>query len=471
MHKKAKICFSFILLVILFLSGCERNRLASAESIYNRKKYISAIIAYDNFLTYAQNGAYRTEAQLSRSDSYFELAKAAIEKQNYVLAERLAILANSEEADKLLAQAYYQLAEQSFESNDISKGWDYFRKIVEVIPTSVYVPEILNRRIKYELDVSRNYATTLPIYMELYDHFPDNPYELSSRNLLDTFTMNIVADAYALRDSTTADKALEFLFEIEKYPIGKHKEIYTTISHLYEEKADLDTRFEKYAEAREEYRLAIEYAPDEELRIVEKMKEKANEFITRGDEMVSYRKFDNALSLYAMAFEIVPDYEPAKDKISQTHDTIDAVTYAAELIEKGIAFENNREYSKALPLFEEAYGLDPLPEYKERVFITRNLISAESNPVEFVSKILKDYRQGIMDRKINEKIAYLKTQYAAEDVQSSGWKIMKSTGRYKYEVRFDIFTPSRDFFYVWQVNVKDKSILPLSKISEELMKD
>jgi tetratricopeptide (TPR) repeat protein len=471
LHKKARIYFSIIIFIVLLLSGCERNRLASAESIYNRNKYISAIMAYDNFLQYAQNGAYRTEAQLSRSDCYFQLAKTAIQKKNYVLAERLALLANSDEADKLLAEAYYQLGEQAFEENNVDKGWDYFRKIVEVIPSSSYVPEILYRRIRFDLDLTQNYSSGIPNYMELYNHFPDNSYEIMARNILNKFSLNIVADAYAIRDSSSADKALEFLFEFEKYPIGQHKEIYTTISHLYEEKADLDLRFEKYTEARDEYRLAKEYAPGEETRLQSKMEAKAEEFITRGDEMVQYRKFDNAISLYSKAFEIVPEYQPALDKIARTRDTIDAVKYAKQLVDQGIAFENNREYSKALPLYEEAHGLDPLPEYKDRIFVTKNLINAEKNPVEFVSQILKEYKHNVMDRKINEKVAYLKTQYASEDVQVSGWKIMRSTGRNKYEVRYDIFTPSRDFFYVWQVNVKDKSIQSLNKISEELMKE
>ncbi|MDP8232812.1 MAG: hypothetical protein P9L91_09125 [Candidatus Zophobacter franzmannii] len=470
MLKKAKRFYNlYLILFILLTTACERNKLATAESIYKRRKFISAINLYDNFLKFAQNGAYKTEAQLSRSDSYYELTKLAVEKENYILAERLSVLANSKKADKLLAEAYYRLAEDQFNNSNIDEGWNYFRKIVEFIPTSVYVPEILFRRIKYDLEIAQDYSAALPNYMELYQHFPDNQFELSARKMLDKFTLSIVADAYALRDSTTADRALEFLFEIEQYPIGKHKDIYITISHLYEEKADLDIRFEKYGEARNEFQLAIKYHLDGTDRINEKIENYAEDFISRGDEMVGYRKFNNAISLYKMAYEIIPDYVPATIKINEVIDNIDAVKQAQVLVEKGNIFENSREFSKALPLYEEAYGLDPLSEYRDRIYFTKNMISAEKNPIEFVSKIILDYQNGLMDKRINKKIEYLQTQYEDEDVQGSDWKIMRSTGRFKYEVRYDIFTPNRDFFYVWQVNVKDKSIKPLNKLSEELM--
>ncbi len=455
----------------MFTVGCERNRLANAESIYNKEKYISAIIAYDNFLGYATNGAYRTEAEMFRSESYLELAKLAFEKENYFLAERLAILANSEKADLLLAEAYYKQAEEKFEENDIDGGWEYLKRIVNVIPTSKYVPEILFRRVQYDIDMTQSYKKALPNYKELYDNFPDSEYEIEARNLFGRFVTNIIKDSYSLRDSIDADRGLEFLFEIEKYPIGKDRAIYLTISHLYEEKADLNIRFEKYHKAREEFQLAMEYAPEESERIHEKMVSYAEDFISRGNDMINYRRYENAITLCQMAFLIIPAYEPAQLKIKEIEETIDAVKHASYLIEQGLSYENSREYSKAIPLYEEAYNLDPLPEYKERIIVAKNLKKAEDNPIEFVSNILKNYKNGIMDKKIQEKLLYLKTQYEDEDITSSDWKIMRSTGRYKFEVRYDIFTPGRDYFYVWQVNVKDKAILPLNKISEELMKE
>ncbi len=468
MKVKLLVVLSFLIIVI---TGCERNRLATVETIYNKEKYISAVLAYDDFLRYAKNGAYRTEAEMFRSESYLELAKLALEKENYVFAERLAILANSDEADILLAEAYYKQAEESFGQKDNETGWDYLKRIVDVVPTSKYVPEILFRRIEYDIDRTQSYKKSLPNYMELYNHFPDSNYEVSARALMAGFVINFIKDAYTMRDEVDADKGLDFLFEIEKYPIGKNDDIYLTISHLYEEKADLNIRFEKYLIAREQFNLAMEYAPSEKERIKEKLVMYAESFINRGNEMVSYRKFENAITLYQMAFLIIPDYEPAAKRIAEINDTIDAVAYARTLIDKGISFENLREYSKAIPLYEEAYGLDPLPEYKERLTVAKNLKKAEENPIEFVSKILRDYKKGILDKKINRKITYLKTQYEEGEVSVSDWKIMRSTGRYKYEVRYDIFTPGRDFFYVWQVSVKEKTILPLNKISESLMKE
>ena len=59
--------------------------------------------------------------------------------------------------------------------------------------------------------------------------------------------------------------------------------------------------------------------------------------------------------------------------------------------------------------------------------------------------------------------------YNPNEIRDSGWKFMISSGQFKYEARYDLVTPTISYYYVWQVNLRDRSITPLNKLSEKLM--
>jgi hypothetical protein len=44
-----------------------------------------------------------------------------------------------------------------------------------------------------------------------------------------------------------------------------------------------------------------------------------------------------------------------------------------------------------------------------------------------------------------------------------------SPGQYKYEARYDLLTPAENIYFAWQVNLRDRSVTPLNKISEQVM--
>jgi hypothetical protein len=67
------------------------------------------------------------------------------------------------------------------------------------------------------------------------------------------------------------------------------------------------------------------------------------------------------------------------------------------------------------------------------------------------------------------KKAELLRRHKASDIRDSGWKLLLSSGQYRYEARYDLLTPNETFLYIWQINLRDRSVIPLNKLSEALM--
>ena len=89
-----------------------------ANSLYKKQNYVGAINFYDEFLEKEMPGISSIYAQLERSDCYYQLGLKAYEKQNWHLAQKLFFLANSNTADELIDNCYYQMAD---EKNEIEK--------------------------------------------------------------------------------------------------------------------------------------------------------------------------------------------------------------------------------------------------------------------------------------------------------------------------------------------------------------
>ncbi|HRX76699.1 MAG TPA: hypothetical protein P5342_04510 [Candidatus Cloacimonadota bacterium] len=100
----------------------------------------------------------------------------------------------------------------------------------------------------------------------------------------------------------------------------------------------------------------------------------------------------------------------------------------------------------------------------------QNLIEAERNPTAFAERIINEYRSGLLVRRVAAKRAEVLQTYKANEIRDSGWKMLLSTGQYKYEARYDLLTPTDTYLYVWQINLRDRSVIPLNRLSEELMK-
>jgi ABC-type branched-subunit amino acid transport system substrate-binding protein len=139
-------------------------------------------------------------------------------------------------------------------------------------------------------------------------------------------------------------------------------------------------------------------------------------------------------------------------------------------MDEGEKAEVARNYSQALSLYREAVSLHSLPDYRLKVTQMQNLVEAERDPVAFTQRIINEYRGGILNTRIQNRIAELTKKYKRNQIRDSGWKILVTGSQQRYEARFDIIAPQETFFYVWSVNLKDRSLTALNKLSEEAMK-
>ena len=79
--KKRKSFYSLLFALIattFILAGCT-SKYSIAQSLQAREKYAAAIETYDNFIRISSNGAKSTEAELERSECYYQLGMKAFE--------------------------------------------------------------------------------------------------------------------------------------------------------------------------------------------------------------------------------------------------------------------------------------------------------------------------------------------------------------------------------------------------------
>lgn len=464
-----KYTFLIISLLLIALSGCEINKLRDAQELYNNERYAAAIQAIDEYLPNSENGAIRTRAEMLRSQSYLNLAELAIDRQNWTLAKNFLKLANSAEADVQLAKIYKMLANRALEAGDIATESQFINAIIREIPRSELIPEMLFRRIKIHLDVHADRDAAWRDYMNLYDSYPNNSYELQARSMVQKIIPMRTDLALALMQQEYFNDALAVLFELSRYPVINFEELNILISDTYQAQAEAYIVDQDFMSADHHFRIAVQYYPPKRELINQRLIDIASMFIEKGNSLLEAREFDAALRHYQKTFDILPNYKQAVQAIERLNTIRANIQRAAILFIEAERHETANRFAMALPLYVEAASLDDKPEYQSKVRQMQNLIEATKNPNAFVQRIINEYRGGLLNRKINELKRELSTRYRADEINDSGWKILLSTGQYKYEARYDILTPNETYFYIWQVNLRDRSVVPLNKISENLI--
>lgn len=462
--------FLYLIPVLLLFSGCEINKLKSAEELFNAKRFAAAIVELDDLVESGNNGAIVTRAELLRSQSYFALGEAAVSKSNWVLAERFYKLANSDEANLKLGDLYMQLGMDAFKNGDPELGKQYLDSIIREAPLSPLVPEILYRRIGYFIDVVNNQDAAWQDYMKLYDNFPNSPYEIQARNYVTKFIPSKLEYAKVLAKQEYYTDALNLLFELSKYPLVDNDKLNLQISEVYQNQAEKFIEAQDYVEADRLFRIAMQYYPAKKEQITRRLEAITSLYVRQGNSLLEAGDYANALIYYRKTFDIIPDYQPALDAINKLLTIQENKKKAADLYTEGEKLEAVGKHGEAVRVYNNAYSLDPKPEYKQKAAQMQNLIDAKSNPTAFAQKIIDDYRGGLLNSRIRSKKLELLKKHKAAEIRDSGWKILLSTGQFKYEARYDLLTPTETYLYVWQINLRDKSIVPLNKLSEALLK-
>jgi len=456
--------------MLLAVSSCELNKLAQPEQMIKEKRYAAAIEDLDDVMKKEGNGATVTRAELLRSEAYYQLGLTAKERQNWPLTIRFLKLANSEDADVALAETYRHLGSVADSQGDNATLTTYLNLILREIPESALIPEVLLRRINLSMNVYLDQEAAWTDYKRLYDTYPDNPYEIQARVAIKPLIQPRITYSETLLRQEFYENALNVLFDLYRYPVVDKENMQKRISDVYQIQAESLLKSEDYLEADKLLRIALHYYPSKKAEIDAKLNSITSLFIKKGDSYLAARDFENALLNYNKTFEIIPDYEPGLRALERLKQTLLNIQRAEELFKQAERSEGERKFAEALKLYQQANGLENKTIYSQKITLMQNTIEAEKDPEGFAQRIINSYRGGILNTRLQGQLAQLSKRYKKNEIRDNGWKILLSSGQYKYEARYDILTPQETFFYVWQVNLRERTIIPLNKISEALMK-
>jgi len=459
----------FTALLLVFASACEINKYNSAEDHYNNRRYAAAIQELDNYIKTGQNGALITRGEILRGQCYYELGLLALQRESYDLAIKFLKLSNSQEADQALGRIYRDMADKALAQGNKRLSLDFVNAILREISGSELSAEMLNRRIGFRLDTFIDHEGAWQDYMDLFDNYPNNAFEVAARKQILRIIPAKVDQARQLYNTGYYSEGLRILFELGKYPVVESSANNQMIAEAYIGQAESYLKGQNYLEADRFFRIAVQYDPGKKAQVDRRLEQVASLFINRGNELVAQRDFENALIHYQKTYDIIPDYALANQAIARMNTIRENVARAREIQAQAEKAEFSGKYSEALNLYRQANNLDSQQEFSAKISQMQNLIAAQADPAAFARRVINEYRGGILNIRIQRQKQELLRAYNPNEIRDSGWKFMISSGQFKYEARYDLVTPTISYYYVWQVNLRDRSITPLNKLSEKLM--
>ncbi|MBL7085966.1 MAG: hypothetical protein ISS28_02530, partial [Candidatus Cloacimonetes bacterium] len=346
------------LLIIPFIISCTNIQFKNSLKTYNNKNYKSAIEQFDKYIEEGNNSALKVKAKLYRSKAYYILGKNEIENDNYNTASELLFLANSDKADTLLDNCYYQIAKELIRNDDYDKGLNYLKFIIDNLSNSNLMPEVLFTKLKIEFEVNDDIETSYQTYKVLQNNFPDSKSYYSGKKIVNQYMPELLEKVKVLRKNNEFELALEKLFIYIKYPADYTNEIESLIGNVYFSWAEKLIKNKKLLEAEEYFRTAEKYNPQLSNSVAEKLNQICSIYIEDGDKLLTQRKINEAVEAYKTSLNVIEDYQPAIKKIEHAEEIAAKIKRANELVSEGDKYFNDKEYQKALNIYNQAYQLD-----------------------------------------------------------------------------------------------------------------
>jgi len=462
--------YSFLILtLLLFLTGCSGSRYNVAHSQYLRKRYVNAISNYDGFLIKEKNGAKKTLAELERSECYYQLGSEAYKKGDRPLAIRYLFLANTAKSDELLGECYLSLASNAYQQGKIDISMQYYSMITDNFRFSKLIPEVLFSKLKIFLNDYHDKENAWYVYTLLVDNFPNGSYTKQAEPFINQFLEGFITNILAEGDSVSYDLRLEQLFYLSQYPSAFNKQIEKEIAKQYLDLAEFQVSKAKYISAERTFRIVVKYDVSFEVHIRNRLIAICSLFIEKGNQLLADRDIEHAILHFEKTFDIIPDYPEAVAAIIRAEEKRVRIEKANAIVVQALAAEAQEDYTLALKLYQNANNVDPLPEYRTKAFEMESRIRIEKDPIGFAREIITSHLNGLIISRINNLENQMIAEFGAF-VESSGWIIVKSIGDAKYEVRYDINSPTDSYYFVWLANLLDRTVQPLNNSSEELVK-
>jgi tetratricopeptide (TPR) repeat protein len=452
---------------LLFLFGCSQNKYEIAKGLQKSGKYALAIRFYDQFINQERRGSEITIAEIERSNCYFLLGKKAYKNNDWVLANRLFYLSNSEAADSFMDNCYFELAKEAIEVNQIDTAFEHFDFILKYLTTSELIPEILFTRLNIYLNQGKK-LLAYEDFNSLVESYPEHDLAVAAQPLIDKNMDYYIDDALQLSISGYPSIAIEKFLHLEKNPSVHTRKIRNEIANVYMDLAEAEIKNMNYIRAKRFFENTLEWDRNKQNAVSAKLNAIVNLFIDKGDELIQMDRIDEAIANYQEIFDIVPEHPLAIQKITEAETIKANYELAAQLIEEAFQLEKTKKFPEALRKYEQSVRLRRLSDTQQLIKRVKNLIEAEKDPIGFARSIIISYQDGLIPAKLEEIERGLE-ETSKGQVRSTGWRVLYAFGEYKYEIRYDITSPGKNYYFVWRVDLENGNILPLNKDSEEIL--
>lgn len=457
-----------LLAIVVSVAGCAPGgKLKEAREYRGQKKFIPAIIMYDDYIKKHRHSAEETIAELERSDCYYELGLQAFTRNRLKLAEDLLFLSNSEKADKVLDDVHIMQAKIAENDNMQDKELYHYDYIADHIPASPLVPKALLARIRIHLDRDQK-VSAYNDYKRLWNDHEKSAQADSAIAMINPIIPWFLQNSrYNKEQGNYAVAIAEFQMYAD-YPSVYVDEIFSEIGESYYLWGLEEKDKNNYLKMVEYFDLAEENDTSMKTVIAETKESVCQSFLIKGDELKEQGKLSQAIIQYERCFEVEKAYPKAEEKIRNTKELQLIYAQSDSLFSQASLKENRKDYQEAKKLYQKAYDLTGNKAMQDNVNRMENFIRAEENPQDFALEIIRDYKQGTILTNVNKVYEDLVLIHG-DQVTTTDWKAVYSFGEFKYEVRIDVLSPDTNYYFAWRIHLIDRNIVPLNKASEKMM--
>jgi hypothetical protein len=344
----------------------------------------------------------------------------------------------------------------------------HYDQVINYIPKSDLVPLMLNRRIDIYLRRSQN-ISAYNDYKKLWDEFPMSEEADLATQKINPLMPWFLRSPRKMQESGNFAAAIAEFELYASYPSSYQPAIYQEIADTYLEWAQEDRRQQDYQALRRHLDLAIANNPQLQMAADQLVFDVCDEFLAAGDSLLAEGDINSAIEEFRRCYVVLPDMAEAAERISQAEDQRRRFAEADSLFAEAEKLENRKKYLEAQKIYQRVFELSGKKLANKKSQEMANYIRAEKNPQDFALEIIRDFQGGIIKRNVDKTLKKMIEDFG-DKVSSSEWKAVYSYGEFNFEVRIDIFSPGKSYYYAWRVNLIERSISPLNKDSENVMK-
>lgn len=370
------------------------------------KKIFFAIALLFNILIttsniHAQDAAPTYESSITMGDKEYNNSEYIKAKSYY--QEALRLKQNDPVAKSKLDKAIQKIREQSeketifyeyiddadilYENGEYEKALQTYNKALKLFPKDSYTLEQISTTTQKINDEKEKIAS--------FNEFVSNGDRFMSQNKYTEATIQYKA-AHELypNNNSVNEKYVEAKKLKEEYD-----KQFTNFERLRKEAKEFTLR-KKYQEAIDKYQEALRIFPNdsdtkETIASLTEMKIKSDKYnskISTADSLYYEKSYNEAISLYKEALNILPNDIYSSDMIAKIEETLNSDEYKSlkkflEELEEAKKLENKCEYENAITKYNSALKLNPTDEYTiQKIENLTDLIDKKNREAELITQ-------------------------------------------------------------------------------------